>query len=128
MIVAKATAVRPFTARRVDKPWGYELIWAETESYAGKVLHIEQGHQLSYQYHAVKDETVHVLRGAIEIDVGAAKGERNTLRLAAGESLHLPAGVRHRIRALETSDVLEASTPHLDDVVRIEDDYGRASE
>lgn len=116
----------PFAPRRVDKPWGHELIWAETDAYVGKVLHIRAGHQLSFQYHVAKDETVHVLAGAIELDVAPAGGERRTLRLGPGESLRIRPGTRHRLRAIATSDVLEASTPQLDDVVRIEDDYGRA--
>jgi mannose-6-phosphate isomerase-like protein (cupin superfamily) len=122
-----ARGERPFAPRRVAKPWGFELIWAETDTYVGKVMHIEAGHQLSYQFHVAKDETVHVLSGAVEIDVGDASGSRQTIRLGCGDSFHIRPGLRHRLRALETSDVLEASTPQLDDVVRIEDDYGRAS-
>lgn len=121
-----AAEAAPFAPRRVDKPWGHELIWAETDTYVGKVLHIRAGHQLSFQFHVAKDETVHVLTGAVEIDVAAELGARRTLRLGPGDSLHIRPGTRHRLRAVETSDVLEASTPQLDDVVRIEDDYGRA--
>jgi len=115
----------PFAGRRVEKPWGFELIWAETAAYAGKTLHIERGHQLSYQYHRVKDETIYVLTGVLELEVAEAAGERRRLRLAAGESFHIAPGVRHRLTAIETCDVLEASTPQLDDVVRLEDRYGR---
>lgn len=118
---------RPAPARRIEKPWGYELIWAETEDYVGKVLHVEAGRQLSYQYHRRKDETVYVLRGAVELEIGGADGTRRTFRLAPGDHYRIRPGVRHRLRALETSDILEASTPHLDDVVRVEDDYGRVA-
>jgi mannose-6-phosphate isomerase len=116
----------PFAGRRVEKPWGFEVIWAETSAYVGKTLHIERSHQLSYQYHRVKDETIHVLAGVLELEVAEASGERRRLRLCAGESFHIPPGLRHRLTAIETCDVLEASTPELDDVVRLEDRYGRA--
>jgi mannose-6-phosphate isomerase len=118
----------PFAGRRVEKPWGFELIWAETAAYVGKTLHIERGHQLSYQYHRVKDETIHVLGGVLELEVAEAMGVRRRLRLCAGESFHIPPGLRHRMTAIETCDVLEVSTPELDDVVRLEDRYGRAEE
>jgi mannose-6-phosphate isomerase len=115
----------PFPGRRVEKPWGFELIWAETSAYVGKVLHIERGHQLSYQYHRLKDETIHLLAGVLELEVAEAAGPRRRVRLAIGESFHIPAGVRHRMTAIEACDVLEASTPQLDDLVRLEDRYGR---
>ncbi len=115
----------PQPGRRVPKPWGYELIWAEGERYVGKILHIDQGQQLSYQYHERKDETIHVLSGILELQVASAEGPRQTLRLQPGQSFHIPPGLRHRMTAVETCDVLEASTPELDDVVRLEDRYGR---
>jgi len=115
----------PFRGRRVDKPWGYELIWAEQQRYVGKILHIEQGQQLSYQYHRQKDETIHLLSGVLELQVASADGPRQTLRLQPGQSFHIVPGLRHRMSAIETCDVLEASTPELDDVVRLEDRYGR---
>lgn len=108
----------------VAKPWGYELIWAHTERYVGKVLHINKGESLSYQYHRVKDETVHLLKGAMEMDV-EVDGVRKTIRFAPGDALHIVPGMRHRMSALEDCDVLEVSTPELDDVVRLEDRYGR---
>jgi len=116
----------PAPARRVPKPWGYELIWAQTDRYVGKILHIERSHQLSYQYHRRKDETLYLLAGVLEIETGSAAGGRQTQRLEPGESFHIPAGLRHRLTAVETCDVLEASTPEIDDVVRLEDRYGRA--
>jgi mannose-6-phosphate isomerase len=109
---------------RVEKPWGYELIWAHTERYVGKILHVRKGHALSLQYHRAKDETIHLLSGRLELQTGDA----NTLEtrvLQPGESFHITPGLRHRMIAIEDSDVLEASTPELDDVVRLEDRYGR---
>ena len=111
--------------RRVEKPWGYELIWAHTDRYVGKVLHINKGESLSYQYHVVKDETVRLLSGLLAMDIEIA-GERRKLQLAPGECLRIVPGMKHRMNALEDCDVLEVSTPELDDVVRLEDRYGRA--
>jgi len=109
----------------VDKPWGYELIWAHTERYVGKVLHINKGESLSYQYHNIKDETIRLLSGVLELD--NEKGVRQQkLGLAAGESLYIVPLMKHRMIAIEDCDVLEVSTPELDDVVRLEDRYGRA--
>jgi mannose-6-phosphate isomerase len=119
------TVNQPFRGRRVEKPWGYELIWAESSRYVGKLLHIESSGQLSLQYHRRKDETIHLLSGVLELEVGTADGDRHTLRLQPGQSFHIAPGLRHRMTAIETCDVLEASTPELDDVVRLEDRYGR---
>jgi mannose-6-phosphate isomerase len=113
------------SARRVPKPWGYELIWAQTDRYVGKILHIERAQQLSYQYHRRKDETIHLLSGVLELEVASPEGARQTIRLQPGDGFHIAAGLRHRLTAVETCDVLEASTPELDDVVRLEDRYGR---
>ena len=109
---------------RVDKPWGYELIWARTDRYVGKVLHIEPGHLLSLQYHEKKDETIHVLRGEIlfRVKEGEELVER---RMGEGESYHITPGTVHQMEALTSADLLEASTPELDDVVRLKDRYGR---
>ena len=109
----------------VDKPWGYEIIWAHTERYVGKVLHINKDESLSYQYHVVKDETIRLLSGVLEMEV-EKDGERGKLRLRPGECLHIVPGMKHRMTAVEACDVLEVSTPELDDVVRLEDRYGRA--
>jgi quercetin dioxygenase-like cupin family protein len=113
------------TGKIVDKPWGYEIIWAHTERYVGKVLHINKGESLSYQYHRVKDETIRLLSGLLDMDV-ELNGKREKLRLAQGEGLHIVPGMKHRMIAVEDCDVLEVSTPELDDVVRLEDRYGRA--
>ena len=109
---------------RIEKPWGYELIWAHTDRYVGKILHVRKGHALSLQYHRTKDETIHVLAGRIELQTGDG-GDLERRPLDPGESFRITAGLRHRMIALLDSDVLEASTPELDDVVRLEDRYGR---
>lgn len=109
---------------RVEKPWGHELIWARTDRYVGKVLHVKAGHILSLQYHNHKDETMHVLAG--ELILRTREGEKLVSRaFKAGESAHIPPLLVHQIEAVVDSDVLEASTPELDDLVRLEDRYGR---
>ena len=109
---------------RVPKPWGYELIWARTDRYVGKILHIEPGHVLSLQYHNTKDESIYVLRG--EIILRIRQGETLIERgMKEGESCHIPPKLVHQFEAVVAADLLEASTPELDDVVRLQDRYGR---
>jgi len=116
----------PDVPYRVDKPWGHELIWARTDRYVGKVLHVKAGHVLSLQYHNKKDETMHVLSG--ELILRTQPGEVLEARaFKAGDSVHIPAGLVHQIEAVVDSDVLEASTPELDDLVRLSDRYGRST-
>jgi mannose-6-phosphate isomerase-like protein (cupin superfamily) len=111
--------------RRVDKPWGYELIWADTDRYVGKILHVKRGEALSLQMHRIKDETMYVLAGRVRMEVGESADRLERLELAAGQAIRLLPGTVHRVEALEDADILEASTPHLDDLVRLEDRYGR---
>ena len=112
--------------KRVEKPWGYELIWAHTPKYVGKILHINQGHKLSLQYHEIKEETIYILRGKMEFLFEETKGSAlSSLVLSPGDTYHIAVGRLHRMIALEDTDVLEVSTPELDDVVRIEDAYKR---
>jgi mannose-6-phosphate isomerase len=111
--------------RRVEKPWGYELIWAHTERYVGKLLHINQGHKLSLQYHRQKDETIHLQNGRVLLVVDEGTGLME-IELKPGQSYHVRPLTKHRMVALTDCDVLEVSTPELDDVVRLEDAYGRA--
>ncbi|TMF26873.1 MAG: cupin domain-containing protein [Chloroflexi bacterium] len=122
--------VRPEFGRvedhKVDKPWGYELRWAITDRYAGKVLHVNKGEALSLQFHERKDEHQYVIRGAVDVELGVEGGELTTRRMQAGDTLHITPGTRHRITAVEDTDIVEVSTPELDDVVRLEDRYGRA--
>jgi len=109
---------------RVEKPWGYEIIWAATDRYVGKILHIEPGHVLSLQYHNRKDESIYVLRG--EIILRWQQGDTLIERpLREGEAFHISPKVVHQFEAVAVSDLLEASTPELDDVVRLQDRYGR---
>ena len=110
--------------RRVEKPWGYELIWAETPRYVGKLLHITAGHRLSRQYHQRKDETFLVQTGEMDLEIGEGSGRR-TLRMRPQDAFHCPPGTVHRMIAVTDVDVVEVSTPELDDVVRLEDAYGR---
>ena len=111
---------------RVEKPWGYELIWAKTDRYVGKILHIDAGHALSFQYHEVKEETIYVLSGVLHLHVAEGDEEPRVLELSRGEVFHITPGLRHRFEAREPVELLETSTPELDDVVRLDDRYGRA--
>jgi len=121
--------------RIVPKPWGHETIWAHTEFYVGKMLHIKAGHSLSVQYHNLKDETIHLLSGEMIYRVGTTDGrkpeagsrnaELTVIELKAGESFRNEPGLIHQMEAVTDCVLLEASTPHLDDVVRLTDRYGR---
>ena len=114
--------------RVVNKPWGHEVIWADTDLYVGKVLHIKAGHSLSVQYHNLKDETIHLLSGEMIYRISGAGGEGQPLvdvKLKVGESFRNEPGTVHQMEAVTDCQVLEASTPHLDDVVRLTDRYGR---
>jgi mannose-6-phosphate isomerase len=116
-----------FDVRRVDKPWGYELIWALTGDYAGKVLFVRAGHSLSLQFHREKDESWYVQSGRAKLELGSA-GDAILAEevIAAGASFHFRPGTVHRVTALEDTTILEVSTPELEDIVRLEDAYGRA--
>jgi quercetin dioxygenase-like cupin family protein len=108
--------------RRVEKPWGYELIWAETQNYVGKVLFIRAGHKLSKQYHQIKEETIYVCKGILY----NYEDDGTITKIFPGDSFHVSPGQIHRFGANESNvELMEVSTPHLDDVVRIEDDYDR---
>jgi mannose-6-phosphate isomerase len=109
---------------RVEKPWGYELHWARTEKYVGKLIHVNKGHALSLQYHNIKDETIFLWAGKLlfEIEIDGALSGREML---PGESVHITPKTVHRMTAIEDSDIFEVSTPELTDVVRLEDRYGR---
>jgi mannose-6-phosphate isomerase-like protein (cupin superfamily) len=113
---------------RVDKPWGYEIWWARTDRYVGKILHVRKGESLSLQYHNVKEETIRIQSGRLLMETRAAgaEGELERTELAPGDVMHIPPRTVHRMTGLEDTDVLEVSTTELDDVVRLEDRYGRA--
>jgi mannose-6-phosphate isomerase len=109
---------------RVEKPWGYELHWAKTDRYVGKVLHVKAGHALSLQYHNKKDETMYLYSGKMVLET-EQQGQLVKREMAPGDSVHITPKTVHRITAIEDCDVLEVSTPEIDDVVRLEDRYGR---
>jgi mannose-1-phosphate guanylyltransferase len=110
--------------KRIDKPWGYEIIFAQSDKYVGKILHINKGEQLSLQYHNIKDESIYLLSGVMELDIEEG-GKLKKLTVKPGESFRIAPKVRHRFTGVEECDILEVSTPELHDVIRIEDKYGR---
>ena len=110
---------------RVPKPWGYELIFAKTDRYVGKILHVNRGECLSLQYHEMKEETLFVVRGELRLTL-ESDGERRVIPLREGEAFHIPPRLIHMMEAVVDTDVAEVSTPELQDVVRLEDRYGRA--
>lgn len=110
---------------KVEKPWGHELIWAKTKDYVGKILSIKAGHKLSLQYHNIKEETIHLRSGVMDFEYEVIPGTMETILLVAGDTYHIEPLRKHRMAAVEDCQVLEVSTPHLDDVVRVEDAYGR---
>ena len=114
------------SARRVEKPWGHELIWAHTDRYVGKVLVIEPGKRLSLQKHLRKDESIYVMSGRLRLHLEDDAGTVCVHDLAAGEHRRIAPGRVHRFEATDVRvELLEVSTPELDDVVRLEDDFGR---
>ena len=114
-----------FAPRTIEKPWGWELLWAESESYVGKLLFVRAGEALSLQYHELKDESWLVREGRALLEVGDRDEPLESVEIAAGDAFRFRPGTVHRVTALEDTLVLEVSTPHLDDVVRLEDRYGR---
>lgn len=122
---ATETPTEQTLPRHVPKPWGHEIWWAATDAYVGKILHVKKGHRLSLQYHEIKDETCYVLSGRLILVQGEDEQSLSERIVTVGDVWRNRVGVIHTIEALEDSDVLEASTPYLDDVVRLSDDYGR---
>ena len=112
-------------ARRVEKPWGHELIWAHTDRYAGKVIVVEAGHRLSLQMHETKDESIYIIAGRLRLHLEDGAGVMREHDLGPGDHAHVAVGRRHRFESIETVELIEVSTPELDDVVRLQDDYGR---
>jgi mannose-6-phosphate isomerase-like protein (cupin superfamily) len=111
--------------RRVDKPWGHEDIWAETDRYLGKILSIRKGHRLSLQLHRQKDETILVLGGVLRLTLENDAGELDIRDMRPGEAARISPGRRHRFEAVEDCELVEVSSPEIHDVVRLEDDYDR---
>ena len=125
----QATSRRPgevdAVSHRVDKPWGHELIWALTDRYCGKIIAIDAGRRLSLQKHVRKEESVLVLSGRLRLWLEDDGGTVQPLELGPGDHRHVPAGRIHRFEAIEQCEIVEVSTPELDDVIRLEDDFGR---
>jgi len=119
-------AVRRLEDTRVPKPWGYEDRWAITERYLGKILHINAGEALSLQYHNAKDECILIVRGELDFELDDEAGRLVSHKLGQGDTVHITPGRRHRMTAVTDVDIFEVSTPEIDDVVRLEDRYGRA--
>ena len=118
--------MRDGNAKRVEKPWGFELIWSHTDKYVGKLIVVESGKRLSLQLHRKKEESIYVAAGRMRLHLENDDGEIVTREMGPGDHCHIPVGRRHRFEAIERVEILEVSTPELDDVVRIEDDYGRS--
>lgn len=116
-----------FEAKKVDKPWGHEIWWARTERYVGKLLHVKAGESLSLQYHHVKDETILIQSGILLFETKPAgdAGELRKVEMKPGDVFHITPGTVHRMTGITDVDIIEVSTPELEDVVRLEDRYGR---
>jgi len=112
--------------RKTEKPWGYELLYALTPHYAGKIIFVKKGYRLSLQYHREKDESMYLLQGQVRFTIQPQNGKMSETVAEPGFCLHLPPLTTHRVEALEDSTILEVSTPQLSDVVRLQDDYGRS--
>jgi mannose-6-phosphate isomerase-like protein (cupin superfamily) len=127
MTAPVSSAPLPTEPRRVDKPWGHEIWWAHTDHYVGKLLHVSAGHRLSLQLHREKDETSFLLSGRLILTRGPTAKDLTTEEVGPGFAWRVEPGAVHTIEALEDSVVIEASTPEVDDVVRLQDRYGRES-
>jgi len=114
--------------KRIEKPWGWEILWAHTDKYVGKILHINAGQALSLQYHNIKDETIMVQYGRIQVEYYSrfeSAKYKKVLDMVPGDSFHIKPNTIHRMIACQEAEIIEVSTPELDDVVRLEDRYGR---
>ena len=112
--------------RKTEKPWGFELLFAHTSKYAGKIIIVKKGHRLSLQYHQEKDETMYFYEGKASMDIEKADGRIVSTKFQSGQCIRILPGTKHRLEAIEDTTFFEVSTPELEDVVRVEDDYGRA--
>lgn len=120
-----ATTQLNFNTQRIDKPWGYEIIWAQTPDYVAKLLFVKAGESLSLQYHEIKEETLFLESGNCRLEAGNSAEDLKRVDFKPGDSFHVPPGLVHRIGAETDVRIFEVSTPHLSDVVRLEDRYGR---
>ncbi len=112
--------------RKTEKPWGFELLFAHTPKYVGKILFVKKGHRLSLQYHRKKDESMYLYAGKARLEIEGSDGQLVPSVAQPGYSVRIPPGTRHRVLAMEDTTIFEVSTPELEDVERLEDDYGRA--
>ena len=112
--------------QKTEKPWGFELLFAHTPKYAGKLIFVKKGHRLSLQYHEKKDESIYIHEGKALVEIEGSNGCMESTMLEPGQCIRIPPLTRHRLQAIEDTTLFEVSTPELDDVVRVEDDYGRA--
>jgi len=112
--------------KKIEKPWGFELLWAHTPKYVGKLIFVRKGHRLSLQYHEKKDETIYIHEGKVLFEVDGSGGCMESAILESGQCRRLPPGTKHRLEAIEDTTFFEVSTPEMEDVRRLEDDYGRA--
>jgi len=120
-------SAKPTTqAERVDKPWGYEIIWAKTDQYVAKLLFVKAGESLSLQYHRIKEETMYFESGICRLETGPEEAQLETFQCGPGTVFHIPPGQLHRLSAETDCHIFEVSTPHLNDVVRLKDNYGRS--
>ena len=113
--------------RKTEKPWGYELLFALTPKYAGKLIFVNKDHRLSLQYHSKKDESMYIQQGKVLMELESTEGRGKTRILGPGDCIHLAPFTKHRLQAIEDTTIFEVSTPELDDVTRLADDYGRTS-
>jgi mannose-6-phosphate isomerase len=123
--IVEASDIRGPGAHRIEKPWGHELRWAITDRYLGKLIHVNEGHQLSLQYHVQKDETIFIASGLLDLVLEDDAGRLHVHRMSPGMSARVRPGRRHRFIAVEDTELFEVSSPEIDDVVRLEDSYGR---
>jgi mannose-6-phosphate isomerase len=123
--IVEASDIRGPWAHRIEKPWGHELRWAITDRYLGKLIHVNEGHQLSLQYHVQKDETIFIASGLLDLVLEDDAGRLHVHRMSPGMSARVRPGRRHRFIAVEDTELFEVSSPEIDDVVRLEDSYGR---
>ncbi len=120
------SAKPPASIERIDKPWGHEIIWAKTDHYVAKILFVKAGESLSLQYHQKKLETMYFESGECQVETGPDESHLRSVQFKSGDVFHIPVGILHRLKAISDCRIFEVSTPHLDDVVRLRDNYGRS--
>ena len=112
--------------QKTEKPWGFELLFAQTPKYAGKLIFVKKGHRLSLQYHKKKDESIYIYKGEALIEIEGSDGCMTSTVVQPGYCIRIPPLTKHRLKAIEDTTLFEVSTPELEDTTRLEDDYGRA--